>query len=164
MVLIAWRKLYHAWPTPWETTCIFLHDIGHWGKDYLDDPEQKKAHWYLGSRVARRFFGHKGFMLVAGHCPKNSGVRKSRLYDPDKYSWIIAPVWWMVSNTFFEPKLIRKGSTRRESALIMKKAMRENAATGFEKTGHDIYLEQWGQHETVQLRNITKVKLEKHDD
>ncbi len=143
VVLIAWRKLYGKWPAPWQTACVFLHDIGHWGKDYLNDYEQKKKHGELGAKVAMRLFGQRGYDLVAGHNPYN-GSAKSQLHDPDKFSWVIAPTWWMFTNTIFEPKLHRKGSTRWESAVMFKKAMKENMDTGFKELGHEIYLKQWG--------------------
>lgn len=143
IVLIAWVKLYQKLPSWWQLVCIFLHDIGHWGKQYLDDYEAKKKHGELGARVAGCLFGKKGYNLVAGHNP-NSGAPKSKLYDPDKYSWSIAPICWMITNTWFEPKLIRKGYSRRESAVMFKGAMRESWANGLPKQGHDIYLEQWG--------------------
>ena len=143
IVMIAWIKLYRRLPSWWQVICIFIHDIGHWGKDYLDDYEQKKRHGELGAKIASRLFGQKGYDLIAGHNPYN-GSSKSLLHDPDKYSWVIAPIWWMVSNTWFEPKLQRKGSTRRESAVMFKEAMRENMNTGFRELGHEIYLKQWG--------------------
>ncbi len=146
IVWIAWVKLYKRYPNWWQTICIFLHDIGHWGKDYLDDYEQKKRHGILGARIANFLFGQKGFDLVSGHNPYN-GAPKSLLHDPDKYSWVIAPTLWMVTNTWFEPKLQRKGSSRFESALMFKNAMRENMDSGFKELGHEIYLRQWGHSE-----------------
>ncbi len=146
VVMIAWRRHHGRWPIWWQVVCILLHDIGHWGKDYLDDYEQKKRHGELGARVAGWLFGKKGRKLVAGHNPY-AGEPSSDLYFPDKLSWVIAPTWWMMSNTWFEPKLIRKGSTRRESAMMFKDAMRENMAGGFAERGHDIYLRQWGHSE-----------------
>ena len=104
---------------------------------------RKKRHAELGARVAKRLFGQKGFDLVNGHNAYN-GQEQSLLFSPDKYSWVIAPVWWMMSNTIFEPKLIRRGSTRKESAVMFKEAMRENMKNGFQERGHDIYLRQWG--------------------
>ncbi len=92
VVFVAWCKLYHRPPNLWQVVCILLHDIGHWGKDYLDDYEQKKRHGELGARVACSLFGSKGFNLVAGHNPY-AGSPRSLLYNPDKYSWVIAPVW-----------------------------------------------------------------------
>lgn len=143
--MVAWRKLYGRWPSWWETACIFLHDIGHWGKDYLDDYEAKKHHAELGARVCGFLFGRRGYDLAFGHNAYGDFAR-SMLYEPDKYSWVIAPEWWMVTNTWFEPKLVRKGSTRRQSAVMFKEAMRANMQTGWARRGHDIYLEQWGHY------------------
>ncbi len=142
-VLVAWLKLYHRLPTFWQIVCIFLHDIGHWGKDYLDNYDEKKRHAELGAKVAGHLFGQKGFEFISGHNAYN-GNQRSKLYIPDKYSWVIAPVWWLMSNTIFEPKLIRKGNTRRESAVMFKEAMRDNMKNDFREQGHDIYLKQWG--------------------
>ena len=142
VVGIAWVKLYHRLPKPWEAVCISLHDIGHWGTDYLDNYESKQRHWQLGAEAARRLFGQRGYDLIAGHCSYN-GQNRSLLYKPDKYSWLIAPSWWMWTNTLFERKLIRPGKTRGQSVVDFKKAMRENWENGLTKQGHDIYLEQW---------------------
>lgn len=142
-VAIAWRRLYGKWPAPWQWACIFVHDLGHWGKDYLDDYAAKKSHWQLGARIAGKLFGLKGYELVAGHCGYNGGPR-SLLYEPDKYSWLIAPYWLLWLNTIFEPKLQRPGHTRRQSVRDFVAAMRINWKNGLVKQGHDIYLEQWG--------------------
>ncbi len=145
IVFAAWHKLYRHYPNFWQTVCIFLHDIGHWGKNYLDDYELKKQHGELGAKVARFLFGQKGYDLVNGHNSYNSDKR-SLLFEPDKYSWVIAPTWWLISNTLFEPKLIRKGNTRKESALMFKNAMKKNMDSGFIELGHEIYLKQWGHY------------------
>jgi len=146
VVLVAWCKLYHHFPSLWQLVCIFIHDIGHWGKQYLDDYEEKKRHGELGAKVARFLFGQKGFDLVNGHNLYN-GAPKSLLHDPDKYSWVIAPLWWMSFVICVEPKLLRKGCTRRESAVMFQEAMRENWKNGFQKLGHEIYLEQRKQYD-----------------
>ena len=145
VVLVAWVRLYHRLPSFWQLVCILIHDIGHWGKQYLDDYEAKKRHGELGAKVAKYLFGQKGYDLIAGHNPYN-GMDKSLLFEPDKYSWVIAPVWWMMSNCIFEPKLQRKGSTKRESAVMFKEAMRENMNSGFKELGHEIYMKQWGHY------------------
>ena len=152
LVLIAWYRLYYNWPQPWQIVCIYLHDIGHWGKDYLDNYEDKKLHGQLGANIAKRLFGQKGYNLIAGH---NSymGVERSILYEPDKLSWTFAPILWMVSNTIFEPKLIRKGCTRRESAVMFQEAMKKNKDSGFQEVGHEIYLKQWGHY-----NNLSSIK------
>ena len=143
MVTIAWHKLHGHWPRFWQFVCILLHDIGHWGKNYLDNYDEKKAHALLGAAIAWQLFGDKGYDLVAGHNEYN-GHPRSELYEPDKYSWVIAPLWWMMSNAVFERKLQRNGSTIRESAVMFKEAMRKNGETGYQEQGHDIYLKQWG--------------------
>jgi hypothetical protein len=148
VVIIAWYKLYHRLPNWWQIICIFLHDIGHWGKDYLDNYEQKKQHAQLGAKIAKHLFGQKGYDLIIGHNPYE-GTPKSKLFEPDKYSWVIAPTWWLISNTYFEPKLQRKGNTRRESAIMFKTAMKENMDTGFKELGHEIYLKQWGHYQKI---------------
>lgn len=145
VVWIAWYKLYHSVPNLWQTVCILLHDVGHWGKDYLDDYEQKKRHGELGAKIARFLFGQKGYDLVAGHNPY-SGAPKSQLYDADKYSWVIAPTWWMMSSCIFERRLQRKGCTKKESALMFKEAMKKNMESGFKELGHEIYMQQWGHY------------------
>ena len=149
VVYVAWYKLYHRLPNFWETGCIILHDIGHWGKDYLDDYELKKRHGELGAKVSKVFFRQKGYDLISGHNPYN-GTPRSKLHDPDKYSWVIAPLWWMISNCIFEPKLQRKGNTKRESATMFKEAMRDNWKTGFKELGHEIYMKQWGHYNGTQ--------------
>ena len=146
IVFVAWCRLYHRPPDWWQTGCIILHDIGHWGKDYLDDYEAKKKHGELGAKIARFLFGQKGYDLVARH-NLYAGTPKSILHDPDKYSWVIAPVWWMMSNCVFEPKLQRRGCTKKESALMFKEAMRENMDAGFMELGHEIYMRQWGHYQ-----------------
>lgn len=142
MVILAWRRVYKRFPNAWQVGCILFHDIGHWGKDYLDDYDQKKQHGLLGAKVARFLFGQRGYDLVIGHNLYNGAV-KSALHDPDKYSWSLAPDWWLALNNVFEPKLIRPGCSKWESGRMFKRAMRENAQKGFPKLGHDIYLEQW---------------------
>jgi hypothetical protein len=138
--------LYHSVPAPWETVCIFLHDIGHWGKDYLDDYELKKQHHELGARICGKLFGDKGYRMVAGH-NAYKGQERSKLYSPDKYSWLIAPTLWLLSNQIFEPKLIRKSAGRLASCRMFKQTMRDNWEKGLPKQGHDIYLEQWGHYQ-----------------
>ena len=145
MVLMAWRKLYGRWPAMWQIACIFLHDIGHWGKDYLDNYEEKKEHPFLGAKIARKLFGVRGYALIAGHTPYG-GAEKSVLFEADKYSWVIAPTWWMMTNTIFEPKLKRRGCSRWDSAVMFKQAMRENMLSGFKELGHEIYMRQWGHY------------------
>lgn len=138
LVLIAWRKLYGGWPKFWQGVCIFLHDIGHVGLDYLDDFEQKKRHWELGAKIGRWLFGYKAYDLLAGHC-SHSGHLLSDLYRPDKYSWHIAPRWWLFSNTIFEPKLAM-GYGRWEAVALFKEQVRQSVESGEYQSTHAMYL------------------------
>ena len=141
LVVIAWRKHYGQYPAWWQVVCILLHDIGHWGKDHLDNYEEKKSHANLGAMLAGKLFGERGYNLVFGH-NEYEGQTRSELYYPDKYAQVIAPVWWLITNTWTEPKLIRKGHTRRQSAVMFKEAMTENMKNDFQEQGHHIYLRQ----------------------
>ena len=138
LVVLAWKRIHGSWPRPWQIVCIFLHDIGHWGLDYLDDYEPKRTHWELGARIAKRLFGDKGYALTAGHC-SHSGEPFSDLYKADKYSWHLAPEWWLYSNTFFEPKL-RMGYGRMEAVGLFKSQVRESVESGEFRSTHAMYM------------------------
>lgn len=139
LVVISWWKLYGRFPKLWQMICIFLHDVGHWGKNYLDDYEEKKRHWELGAKIAKKIFGQKGYNLIAGH-DIHSGVDKSLLYKPDKYSWYIAPTWWLWCNILFERKLKRSGLNWMQSIRLWQKSVKENIETGKYESNHVLYL------------------------
>ncbi|KKN34695.1 hypothetical protein LCGC14_0791220 [marine sediment metagenome] len=141
LVLIAWVRYYRKLPTWREIICIFIHDIGHWGKDYLDDPELKHQHWELGALLAERLFGDKGFKLVAGH-DHYSGYPESKLLKPDKISFAIAPKWWLYSNLLVEPKIRSNGMGRWEHVSAFKRTVRANVIAGNYMSNHDVFLEQ----------------------
>jgi len=101
-VALAWRKLYGRWPEPWEMACIMLHDVGHVGKQYLDDPKAKADHWRLGAEIAAYLLWSRGDELCAGHSG-HSGEPRSMLYKADKLSWTIAPIWWLRWQCLVEP-------------------------------------------------------------
>ncbi len=139
-VLIAWYKEYKEWPKFWELCCIFLHDVGHIGRQYLSNPEQKKNHWVLGARIALQLFGPKGFMLIAGHV-SNSGFRKSRLFIPDKRSWVEVPLWWLKANY-----MVEDFGTDAAWPERWQKIVKENMKKGYPKDSHELYLENKGEH------------------
>ena len=76
-------------PAVWEAVCIALHDVGHIGRQYLDDQKEKAEHWRLGALLASHIFGPKGWALCAGHS-SHSGEPRSALYKADKLSWTLA--------------------------------------------------------------------------
>lgn len=139
VVLAAWYKLYGRWPKLWQVVCIFLHDIGHIGLDYLDDYEQKKRHWELGARIGRALFGQKAFSFIAGHCTE-SGYPLSALYKADKYSWYIAPRWWLYWNCLAEPKMARELPIN-EAIVLFQDMVRKSIETGEFRETHSMYLD-----------------------
>lgn len=137
-VVRAWKKLYGEWPRPWQIACIFLHDIGHWGTDYLDNFEEKKEHWWLGTWIAYRVFGPKGSMLVGGHC-EYSTRRKSKLFYADKYSWYISSPYWIWLNCFTEPKL-KMGYSAWQATKKFKAQVKKSIESGEYTSTHEHYL------------------------
>ena len=141
LVLIAWVKLYGSLPSWWELVCIVIHDIGHWGKNYLDDLEQKRQHWELGAKLAKRLLGDRGFLLVAGH-DWYSGHPESRLLKPDKYAFYIAPKLWLFTNLLVEPKIRSNGMGRWEHVNAFRKVVRKKIDAGIYQSSHDVFLGQ----------------------
>lgn len=147
LVLTSWRILYGKWPKFWQMVCIFLHDVGHLGLDYLDNYREKQSHWILGASLAYKLFGQKGYDLVAFHTDDGSRhlsfcplPRRGLLYKPDKYSWYIAPRWWLYWNTLVESKL-RMGYTRREAVRRFREQVRKSIESGEFRSTHQMYLQ-----------------------
>lgn len=139
LVIISWVKLYKSFPKIWQIICIFIHDVGHIGTDYLDSYEQKKNHWLMGAKIGELFFGHKGYAFLAGHC-SHSGEVPSRLYKADKYSWYIAPRWWLLVNIIFEPK-IAMGYDAKTAIEKFKEQVSHSIESGAFKSTHGMFLE-----------------------
>ena len=139
-VLIAWVKEYRSWPRFWELVCIVLHDVGHIGKQYLSDPSAKAEHWKLGAQICGRLFGQRGFEMVAGHVGK-SGFTRSKLFIPDKRSWLETWDWWMWATYYveFSPSPV--------TPPVFKRLVAENLEKDCPKDSHDIYLETRGELE-----------------
>ena len=140
LVLMAWYKLYRIWPKPWQIVCIFLHDIGHWGLNYLDDYEQKKSHWGRSAITACKLFGSEGFIFVAAH-DTNSIFQYNEhpLYRSDKYSWSIAPYWWMCWDCIVEPKLKTEKTIHQSVKLFQNQVKKSMMAGNFAET-HSFYI------------------------
>lgn len=109
-VLLAWRLEYKSWPKWWEIICIFLHDIGICGRQYLSNDWAKHGHYRKGMCIANRLFLKFKFYniairaqeLIAGHCPEESRWLESKLSRADKRSWLVAPMWWLWCNYWVE--------------------------------------------------------------
>lgn len=135
----SWVKLYGKPPNYWETVCIFIHDIGHWGKDYLDNLDEKKAHWELGAKIAGRLFGKKGYDLCAGHC-EYSGYPRSKLYKADKLSQLGQSRLWSYWYQTFEPK-ISMGYSKKEAYERFQVQVKQSIESGQYRGSHEMYLE-----------------------
>ena len=96
-VIVAWRKVHGCYPRFWELICIFIHGIGVCGRQYLSVSGAKRGHWERGAVWAYKLFGYMGYALCAGHTSE-SGEFRSLLSLADKYSWLVAPMWWLRSN------------------------------------------------------------------
>jgi len=117
-VLMAWRLRFKKWPAWWQVICIFLHDVGICGRNYLFDPEAKKGHWELGAQWSAELVWKltsieekarllsvgwtRAYSLCAGHSPSDSGFPRSDLFWADKMSWLVAPMWWLWWNYWVE--------------------------------------------------------------
>ena len=131
-VLIAWRQRFGFWPKPWEAVCIFLHDIGIVGKNYLSD--HKAGHWKLGARLARRLFGMKGWDLCAGHTTE-SGRPLSKLFWADKGSRLLEPELLQWCHYFVE----RFGVHQAAKPKQWKAAVRRNLERDDPLGSHDLF-------------------------
>lgn len=149
LVYISWVKLYCCLPSLWQAVCIVLHDVGHWGKNYSDNIEEKHQHWILGAKIAGKLFGKKGFDLIAGHDGYSSYPR-SLLYKPDKYSWYIAPYWWLWLNNIIEP-YIRFGMGNHEAVIEFCLWVKKNIESGEYRPTH-------GAHTERKARRTTEVR------
>lgn len=117
-VLLAWRKLYRAWPTWREAVAIACHDLGYWGCPNIDGIEGKDHPWFgawLASKIVgwiawkrspdpdfdwlfpRRFsFCLQTFDLALYHSrdtARDQNHPVSKLYAADKFCIFYDPFW-----------------------------------------------------------------------
>lgn len=96
LVLIAWVKIYHEFPSWRELVCIIIHDWGYWGKTTLKDKDGDN-HPEFGANLAGKWFGKEWHDFVLGHSNFyiiRHGVSRSKLLAPDKYWHCIIPIWF----------------------------------------------------------------------
>ncbi len=154
-VLMAWRLEYKSWPKWWELICIFFHDIGICGRQYLSDDKAKHGHWEHGASLSAKYIyilrekvfrGRWGTYKVryfdahrccAGHCPEESGYEKSKLSRADKRSWLVAPIWWLWINYYIEWHGKGIGVT---SPRLWKKLVAENLKRVKPIGSHELYI------------------------
>ena len=148
-VLLTWRIQYKSWPKWWQIICIYLHDIGIWGRQYLSDDNAKKGHWELGAWLSshivwhiagkrrRSYLFHRSYKFCAGHCPSESQYQKSKLFMADKRSWVVAPMWWLWWNYWVEWSGNGVGVT---PPPLWKKIVAENIKKEEPIESHDLYI------------------------
>ncbi len=148
-VLMAWRLEYKSWPKWWEIICIFLHDIGVCGRQYLSDDKAKKGHWLKGADIAIKIvwmlkrgrgslpLQFETYDFCAGHCPEESGYPESKLSRADKRSWLVAPIWWLWINYYIEWHGKGIGVT---PPHLWKKLVAENLRRAEPIGNHELYI------------------------
>lgn len=136
-VLWAWRKWFGSWPKFWQIVCIFLHDIGICGRQYLSNKDAKDGHWKRGAVYAYLLFGDKGFLFCAGHTPEALPCYpRSLLWYADKYSWVVAPMWWLWNN--YRVEGFQVTNPLEWKVLIAKNLLDENHFSS-----HKLYQDNW---------------------
>ena len=157
-VVRAWKILHKRWPKFWELICILVHDIGIIGKDYLTDAEQKKNHWVRGADFVGWLFqivrfkayylvmdhdenGRKFHQILVNHQIAIQDFVDDRLFKADKYSYYIAPLFWIKTNALIEHKLKAPGMSVTKSAEDFKKRVKESIDSGKWLSNHSFYLE-----------------------
>jgi len=158
-VLMAWRLEYKRWPKWWELICIFVHDVGIWGRQYLSDDQAKVGHWQRGAFLAgsivyritrgrlyprtRRWYllPIRAFDLCAGHSPTESGYPISMLFRADKRSWLVAPRWLLWWNYWVEWAGRGIGVTR---PPLWRELIAENLKKERPLGGHELYIRSRG--------------------
>jgi hypothetical protein len=100
---IAWRRLFKVWPTRKEWICIFVHDLGYWGKPNIDGPEGR-THPEFGAILAHQFADqssttgshtyHDFTLFHSREYAKLNGQEPSLLCWADKYCVLCEPRWF----------------------------------------------------------------------
>lgn len=96
LVIIAWIKIYKSFPSFRELVCIFIHDLGYWGKPSLKNADGDK-HPELGGQIAWWLFGNEWKDFVLGHSSfyvKRNCMQRSKLFYADKYWHNMIPLWF----------------------------------------------------------------------
>ncbi len=141
-ILKAWRFWYGKYPNWRKIICIFIHDIGIIGLNYLEKG-QKDGHSYKGAYLAYKLFDKNrkwGSFCAGDFCvghTDESLYPRSKLFIPDKISYLFAPLWWLRWCTYFEGFLKRAGI----SHLQWREMVKQNMIEGFPKGSHRLFSE-----------------------
>lgn len=110
-VLLAWiwlARFIKDVPFGWKLLfCIFIHDLGYWGKPNMDGPEGER-HPEWAAKVASRICG-PGWgafcLLHSRHYARNKGVTPSLLCWADKLSIMLEPWWFYLPRAWLSGEL-----------------------------------------------------------
>lgn len=76
-VIMGWYRLYGKFPNFKELICIFVHDLGYWGKPNIDGPEGD-THPEFGALLAHRLLDPWECIEIPSTCKEDSGWHELR--------------------------------------------------------------------------------------
>jgi len=127
-VLLAWIELY-GMPNWKEAICIFVHDLGYFGKPNMDGAEGE-MHPVLGAHIAgcyldggRRDLYYNLCLYHSRTCAKKYGVSPSKLCWADKLCIKYDP-WW-----FYLARALLSGEVHEYLSDAIKSGLLPNTAT-----------------------------------
>ncbi len=94
-VAAAWTRLYGFPRDPRLHLCFFVHDLGYWRLERLDD-EAGERHVEFGANLMGRLFGPPWRDLCLYHSryyAQKQGEAISRLCVADKLAMLLEPAW-----------------------------------------------------------------------
>lgn len=107
-VVLAWRRLYHQWPTREELACIIVHDWGYWGSPNMDGTEGE-LHCSRSADIAGRLgMSWEQRDMIAYHSrhySRSVGAEPSKLCWADKLSILYEPAWWYLLRAWLSGEL-----------------------------------------------------------
>jgi len=122
-VTLAWTKLYGL-PNWKELVCIFVHDLGYWGKPNIDGIEGE-MHPVMGSEIAHvlldpcNIFKYRDMCLYHSRtCAKKYGVSPSQLCWCDKLCIKYDPWWFYLFRAILSGEIIEYRRDAIKSGLL----------------------------------------------
>jgi hypothetical protein len=106
-VLLAWIELYGV-PNWKEFVCIFIHDLGYWGKPNMDGAEGEE-HPKRAAEWAYIHMDKSYYELCLFHsrtCAKKHNTEPSKLCWADKLSIKYDPWWFYLMRALFSGEVI----------------------------------------------------------
>lgn len=140
---LAWRRLFKVWPTWREWICIFLHDLGYWGKPNIDGPEGR-THPEFGAAIVDYLLGKNYCEFTLFHSreyAKLARAEPSLLCWADKYCVMVEPIWFYLLRAKLSGEV---------------KEFKANAPEHV-RTQSDRFWQQWYRTKVVNLKQIREI-------